>query len=1010
MLTTIYAIIAYYLKTDKKSTLQTSINSERVKKNRLRKLITSEVSLYNSLFDSPLYAVATMDATNKIIFANDKFCALFNYSPKELIGKPFHLLFTEELFAASEGVISKKVRRKSNKKWDCLTNNGGRFYVETTFHPVKLNGKKATIIFLGEKTGHIDDTKKNVSLDNNECRYKNLYEQNQIGFYQINRDGVITECNQAFAGMLQYHSPSELVNTLLSDYDFEEENKNEALAEENKQNRLTNKEGIFRRKDGSPLFYLQNITIQKNERTNEELFDGAVIDIAEKKQAELHLKEINERFNLVSKATNDMVWDWDLATGKVYRNAEGWKKIFRSDNYFPEEGSVWIWDRRIHPDDLERVKANNESIHHNSEHYFEIECRVRRDDGTYAHIFDRANIIRNANGQAIRLIGVTQDISTSKEAELRLAKSELRFRSLVQNGSDLISILDENTRYLYSSPAVERILGYEPEYMIGKEALSFIHPDDIPVLLTYMLQLKKRVNGNIEVRPFRFRNSGGDWRWLESRITDMRDNPEIKGYVVNSRDVTERITSQEEIKKLSIIAKKTVNAVIITDVEENILWVNDAFTNITEYTLDEVKGKKTANLLQGKDTSPAHIRFMRQNIKKAIAFECDIVNYSKSGRKYWIRNQNQPQFDEAGKLKYYFAIQTDITKEKEAEAVLKASEERYKYLFNNNPASIIIWDLENFKILEVKNTAMRQYSYERTEFLAKTVLDLRLPNEVEKLYEFVAVAKQKQDFSSFATWKHINKTGEIIYMNISSHHIQYKGKSVILALATNITDKVYLEKELEKERLQKQQEITQAVITAQEHERQELGSELHDNINQILAGSLLFLGLAKKDFIAAKNPYLIETDRLINSAISEIRKLSHTLIPPSYNESKLHDVLEDLIGVIKKTTGIKASLQVFGIDESIMSDQFKLNIYRVVQEQLNNIIKYANAKTIIVRLMQKENKTVLSIKDDGVGFDTSTKSKGVGLMNIRTRTSFFNGKLSMISSPGQGCEMLVEFN
>jgi len=315
-----------------------------------------------------------------------------------------------------------------------------------------------------------------------------------------------------------------------------------------------------------------------------------VRDITERKQSELHIKESSERYNLISQATNDMVWDWDLATGKVYRNKEGWKKLFRTGEAAIENETIDDWDNRVHPEDQEIVKQLEVEIQKSEKDFFEVECRVLRDDGTYAYIHDRGNIVRNGQGKAVRLIGATQDITARKEAELQVVKSELRFRSLVQNGSDLISILDENTRYLYSSPASKRILGYEPEYMIGKTAMSFIHPEDINTLQAYIEKIK---TGNfIELTPFRFKSAAGEWKWLESKITDMRDNPEVQGYVVNSRDVTERKTAEEEIEKLSFIARETGNGVIITNPEGEIVWVNGGFTKIPEFGFDEVIGKK----------------------------------------------------------------------------------------------------------------------------------------------------------------------------------------------------------------------------------------------------------------------------------------------------------------------------------------------------------------------------------------------------------------------------------
>ena len=111
-----------------------------------------------------------------------------------------------------------------------------------------------------------------------------------------------------------------------------------------------------------------------------------------------------------------------------------------------------------------------------------------------------------------------------------------------------------------------------------------------------------------------------------------------------------------------------------------------------------------------------------------------------------------------------------------------------------------------------------------------------------------------------------------MFMEVTSHRIDYKNKNVILSLATNVTEKILLEDKLEEEQIKKQQEITEAVITAQEKERFEIGGELHDNVNQILASARLYLGLAKRE-LKETPPFLEQTDSLIFSAISEIRAL-----------------------------------------------------------------------------------------------------------------------------------------
>jgi signal transduction histidine kinase len=247
-------------------------------------------------------------------------------------------------------------------------------------------------------------------------------------------------------------------------------------------------------------------------------------------------------------------------------------------------------------------------------------------------------------------------------------------------------------------------------------------------------------------------------------------------------------------------------------------------------------------------------------------------------------------------------------------------------------------------------------------------------------------------------------------MEITSHRVIFNGKVAVLAIGNNVTEKIMLEQELENEKIKKQQEITGAVISAQEKERQEIGSELHDNVNQILASSRLYLGLVRKNINGDVSNYLDETEKLISTAINELRKLSHTLIAPSMEETELVDAIEHLIISTSNATTINVSSNAQDFKEHLLPEKMKLAIYRIIQEQFNNILKYANATEIFVSLLNNEDgSTFVSVKDNGDGFDPTKKPKGVGLMNMRVRASLFNGETQIISAPGKGCELQVLF-
>jgi len=223
------------------------------------------------------------------------------------------------------------------------------------------------------------------------------------------------------------------------------------------------------------------------------------------------------------------------------------------------------------------------------------------------------------------------------------------------------------------------------------------------------------------------------------------------------------------------------------------------------------------------------------------------------------------------------------------------------------------------------------------------------------------------------------------------------------------TEQVRLEKRLDEEKIKNLKEITAAVIEVQERERSFLSAELHDNINQILATAKLYL-----DTAIANQPQrmslMVNSKEFIDNAMQEIRYLCKSLLPPLLSKSSLAAALEDMIHHIRYVNPLEIQLQCDHLDESGISEKMKVAIFRIIQEQLNNIFKYAQASTVIIELTHENDLLQLRISDNGVGFDPAVRSRGVGLQNIVSRTNLFNGEFELISSPGNGCHLRVAFH
>jgi len=223
---------------------------------------------------------------------------------------------------------------------------------------------------------------------------------------------------------------------------------------------------------------------------------------------------------------------------------------------------------------------------------------------------------------------------------------------------------------------------------------------------------------------------------------------------------------------------------------------------------------------------------------------------------------------------------------------------------------------------------------------------------------------------------------------------------------TDITERKRLEKELADQELNQQKVITETTILAQEKERNEIGKELHDNINQILATVKLYHGMMKSRD-ADMSELLPKASEYVNQAIEEIRKLSKSLVSPSIGNITLKQALNDLVDEVNKTPELQIKLDYKVDDGKIIGSKKELMIYRVVQEQINNILKHSQAGKATIELVSKGQDLLLTISDNGVGFDPDERAQGIGLQNIRSRIEFYSGKLDIISKPGKGCKFKI---
>jgi PAS domain S-box-containing protein len=360
------------------------------------------------------------------------------------------------------------------------------------------------------------------------------------------------------------------------------------------------------------------------------------------------------------------------------------------------------------------------------------------------------------------------------------------------------------------------------------------------------------------------------------------------------------------------------------------------------------------------------------------------------------------RYDEIGKLARSFnamAVQVETSKEE-----LRREAANYKLLFEQNPMPMWIVSTNHYHILDVNEAALVHYGYSRDEFLQLDSRQMRPAEDVDLFLK--RIQANVEDGEHRGSCRHKKKDGTIIMVDIIANNILYKCQPARLVLANDITEKLKAEKELIHHRVVQQQVITETTILVQEKEREEIGRELHDNINQILASAKLYLDIAKNgDEVHAASALSKSYDNII-LVMGEIRKLSKQLVRPEFDTS-LEESLKDMTGELQAVALFEIEFCCAQFNEQLVDESIKLMIYRIVQEQLNNILKYAEASHVKIQLKTDKENVYLLIKDDGVGFDSNEKSKGIGLRNINHRVRFHQGTVSIRSKPGAGCRLEI---
>jgi len=343
---------------------------------------------------------------------------------------------------------------------------------------------------------------------------------------------------------------------------------------------------------------------------------------------------------------------------------------------------------------------------------------------------------------------------------------------------------------------------------------------------------------------------------------------------------------------------------------------------------------------------------------------------------------------------------------------LKILTELYKFVTEITNDCLWEWDLKSKEIFWIDGGHKRVFGYQiENALIPQSFWESRLhPDDKERVIQRLNNIISEGSVCEWVDeYRFQRSDGSYTYVNDRGHIIYDADKTAarMIGATKDITEKVLLENQLMEERQSGQRKITAAIFLAQEKEREEVGKELHDNLNQNLAIAKLYTQMAITDK-SKKETYLEKSCGLIENVIQEIRRISKKLVIPNTEIIGLFENIKNLVHDLEMIHSLKIKFQHSVIKEEEMDEKLQVTIFRILQEQVNNILKHAGASLATVQLMKHTNNVILNISDNGKGCDLLKEKNGIGIMNIRSRTELYNGKVEIISSPGEGFEMKVE--
>jgi PAS domain S-box-containing protein len=745
------------------------------------------------------------------------------------------------------------------------------------------------------------------------------------------------------------------------------------------------------------------------------LFDGTNINeilviaqnVTEHRVIENKLMQSESQLAEAQRLANIGSWNWDLKS-----NERTWSEnLFRifglpSDRPVPDLDTTVA--ECIHPDDRQFFRSSIESSIRNRESW-SLSYRIVRPDGEERIISSRGNVVTDSSGN-IRMFGTAQDITEHEDAEKARREAEEKYRDIFENAGEGIFQSTPEGQYIAANPALARIHGFDsPEELINsrRDITREVYVDS-----ARRVEFKRQLEERGFVRGFEheiFRQDGSRI-WCSVNARAVRDeNGIVQYYEGTAQDITERKRTEAALRESEELFSKAFHSspapLIMTRLSDGcFLNVNDAFLRTFEYKRAEVIGQTVSTL--GIYVDPGD----RENLISELLERGSLRQYESRARTKSGRILDLLDFVEPVNLKgepCLLATAYDVTDRKRVEEALRESEERYRELFENAKDALYVHDLSG-RYVSLNRAAEKLIGFNRDEIIGKHFSNFVVPRDLKHVRKNFCKKLDEESETSYEI-DLLTKDRRRVPVEVVSRLIYENGEPVgVQGTARDITERKRAQEAL--------QMYSRRLIEAQEAERQSLARELHDEIGQVLTAVRISLQAAQSTQREdASLPELEESIVIVDEALGRIHDLCLELRPSLLDDLGLAAALRWYVDRYRQRTGIAAEVLNGFEGRGRLPQQLETQCFRIAQEALTNVARHAQASRVSIQVKCAADKLVLTIIDNGIGFDTenllktASSASTLGLRGMKERALAMNGRIVIESTPGSGTQIQASF-